>query len=109
MADCSLDPHVVLGVTVGASTDAVRTAYKRAALESHPDKGGSKEAFQRVALAFEQLCGLRGDWQKEATADASASKRETPPTPRGQRGRPRKSKTRTRSRGHSSGPRGKQQ
>eukprot|EP00971_Amphidinium_carterae_P268186 5320731-Amphidinium_carterae.1 len=35
--------HEVLGVPLGATADVVRAAYKRAALESHPDKGGSKD------------------------------------------------------------------
>eukprot|EP00971_Amphidinium_carterae_P038857 763689-Amphidinium_carterae.1 len=38
-----MQPQEVLGVPLGASADVVRAAYKRAALESHPDKGGSKD------------------------------------------------------------------
>lgn len=45
----------VLGVPTSASTSEVRTAYRRAALCSHPDKGGSAESFHRVAVAFEVL------------------------------------------------------
>eukprot|EP00971_Amphidinium_carterae_P011648 229264-Amphidinium_carterae.1 len=56
-----MDPHEVLNVPWGAPAELVRAAYKRAALESHPDKGGTKEAFQRVVLAFEQLSGLNSD------------------------------------------------
>eukprot|EP00438_Fugacium_kawagutii_P013859 Skav234043 [mRNA] locus=scaffold461:156231:157481:- [translate_table: standard] len=38
-----------------ASTDEIKTAFKRRALEVHPDKGGSKEAFHRVYQAFVTL------------------------------------------------------
>jgi len=55
-----MEPHEILGIPLGAATDVVRAAYLRAALESHPDKGGTNEAFQRVGWAFEQLSGLRG-------------------------------------------------
>eukprot|EP00971_Amphidinium_carterae_P192575 3821470-Amphidinium_carterae.1 len=43
-----MQPHEVLGVPVGAPVDAVRAAYKRAALESHPDKGGTKDSRAQV-------------------------------------------------------------
>eukprot|EP00971_Amphidinium_carterae_P020839 410970-Amphidinium_carterae.1 len=68
MAGSSFNPHDILGVPVGASIDVLRAAYKRAALESHPDKGGSKEAFQRVALAFEELSAAGGDWKGQPWA-----------------------------------------
>mmetsp|Transcript_100478 Transcript_100478/g.322396 ORF Transcript_100478/g.322396 Transcript_100478/m.322396 type:complete len:665 (-) Transcript_100478:258-2252(-) len=45
----------VLGIEFRASTQDVRAAFKRSALEVHPDKGGCKEAFQLVLLAFETL------------------------------------------------------
>eukprot|EP00971_Amphidinium_carterae_P057470 1136222-Amphidinium_carterae.1 len=38
-----MQAHEVLGVPLAAPAEAVRAAYKRAALESHPDKGGSKD------------------------------------------------------------------
>jgi len=45
----------VLGVGRGASAAEVRAAYRRRALESHPDKGGDPRCFHRVAAAFEVL------------------------------------------------------
>mmetsp|Transcript_69057 Transcript_69057/g.225147 ORF Transcript_69057/g.225147 Transcript_69057/m.225147 type:complete len:418 (+) Transcript_69057:62-1315(+) len=45
----------VLEVEVGASGQDIRAAFKRRALAVHPDKGGCKEDFQRVLLAFETL------------------------------------------------------
>lgn len=51
----------VLGITVDASeplpcADTVRTAYRRLALQAHPDKpGGSKVAFQELQNAYEAV------------------------------------------------------
>jgi len=47
--------YAELGVTPSAPLDVLRLAFKRRALIVHPDKGGTKEAFQRVMLAFEVL------------------------------------------------------
>lgn len=38
-----------------ASASEIRTAYRRAALLTHPDKGGSAAAFHSIAFAFEVL------------------------------------------------------
>jgi len=38
-----------------ASASEIRSAYRRAALLAHPDKGGSAAAFHSVAFAFEVL------------------------------------------------------
>lgn len=47
--------YAVLAIDPSASPQDVRFAFKRRALAVHPDKGGSKEAFQQVLLAFETL------------------------------------------------------
>lgn len=57
-ASSALDPYAVLGLCAGASVVEVRAAYRRYALLTHPDKGGSKEAFQAVVNAFEVLSSL---------------------------------------------------
>eukprot|EP00928_Gymnodinium_smaydae_P041598 TRINITY_DN2812_c0_g1_i2.p1 TRINITY_DN2812_c0_g1~~TRINITY_DN2812_c0_g1_i2.p1 ORF type:complete len:550 (+),score=64.67 TRINITY_DN2812_c0_g1_i2:57-1706(+) len=49
------DLYAVLGVDEGSDFSAIRTAYKRAALAAHPDKGGTAERFRLVAHAFEVL------------------------------------------------------
>ena len=65
----------VLGITSATPPSEVRSAFKQRALVLHPDKGGSKEAFQQVLLAFEVLsdpeepCGLRAQavgWRTRA-------------------------------------------
>lgn len=47
--------YSALGLTRGASADEVKRAYRRLALECHPDKGGDAEAFRTVSEAFEVL------------------------------------------------------
>jgi len=60
--------YATLGVTIGASAEAVKTAYKRCALEFHPDRNrnaNAKTQFQRVAEAWLVL----GDPVKKAHFD----------------------------------------
>lgn len=49
------DFYILLNIQPDANKAAVRTAYRQAARLAHPDKGGSKERFQLVAVAFEVL------------------------------------------------------
>ncbi|CAE8610112.1 unnamed protein product [Polarella glacialis] len=56
--DCSdeLPPHyTALSIGVRASPEEVRSAYRRAALATHPDKGGDSAVFLLVVRAFEVL------------------------------------------------------
>ena len=50
-------PYDVLGVDRDADEDEIRSAYRDRVLESHPDHGGSMEAFGRVRTAYEKLAG----------------------------------------------------
>lgn len=55
------DPSDVLGVPTNADDATIRAAYRRCALLTHPDKGGSEEAFLRISRAFSALTDpLRG-------------------------------------------------
>ena len=47
--------YAIRKIPPSASQSEVKAAYKRQALASHPDKGGSSLAFQQVVAAFEQL------------------------------------------------------
>ena len=40
---------------VALTEDALRTAYKKAALKAHPDKGGSEQRFEAVTRAYAYL------------------------------------------------------
>jgi len=55
-----LSAHAVLGVEAGASSVEIRAAYKKRALATHPDQGGSDEAFRAVQRAYEKLSGTHG-------------------------------------------------
>jgi len=60
----------VLGVQPDASPASLRRAYLQLALASHPDKGGSSEAFQRVQAAYDAAS------QRVAVASSSAAKKK---------------------------------
>lgn len=47
--------YALLGVTPRSNAEEVRAAYKKRALETHPDKGGDPEEFRRVKQAYEFL------------------------------------------------------
>eukprot|EP00928_Gymnodinium_smaydae_P037192 TRINITY_DN25861_c0_g1_i1.p1 TRINITY_DN25861_c0_g1~~TRINITY_DN25861_c0_g1_i1.p1 ORF type:complete len:610 (-),score=54.03 TRINITY_DN25861_c0_g1_i1:38-1867(-) len=48
-------PYEILGVPQDVLVSELRAAFKKRALEVHPDKGGQKERFQSVLAAFEIL------------------------------------------------------
>ncbi|CAE7520306.1 LDJ2 [Symbiodinium sp. CCMP2456] len=56
----------VLGLQQNASLEDIRLAFKQRALEVHPDKGGTKEAFHRVYQAFETLVARQRREQYDA-------------------------------------------
>ena len=60
VVQASSSAHGVLGVAPGASSAEIRAAYKRRALATHPDQGGSDEAFRAVQRAYERLNGTSG-------------------------------------------------
>ncbi|HET8933700.1 MAG TPA: J domain-containing protein [Polyangiales bacterium] len=45
----------VLGLSAGASMTALKRAYQKRALETHPDQGGDPDAFRAVQRAYEKL------------------------------------------------------
>lgn len=50
-----IDLYRLLGIKRGATKAEVRKAYRRKAKVSHPDKGGSAEAFSALTMAHEVL------------------------------------------------------
>jgi len=52
-------PFEVLGVDRDAGPREIHRAYRRRVKETHPDQGGSAEAFQRVREAYEELSSGR--------------------------------------------------
>lgn len=62
------DYYQILGVTKSASAEEIKKAYRKLALEYHPDRNKTKEAeakFKEVTKAYEVL----GDPQKRQTYD----------------------------------------
>ncbi|CAE7304579.1 dnaJ [Symbiodinium natans] len=70
-----LQPHDVLQIQPGSNEEDVKAAYKRRALETHPDKGGDVEEFRAVRKAYEQLLK-----DSPARPAAAASPPQTKPT-----------------------------
>lgn len=58
-----------LGVSKTATKEEIKKAYKKKAIEHHPDKGGDEEIFKNVAHAYEIL----SDDDKRRKYDATGS------------------------------------
>lgn len=52
------DALAILGLTWPCSEEDVRTAWKRAAFESHPDRGGTHDEFVTIHRAYEMCLAL---------------------------------------------------
>jgi molecular chaperone DnaJ len=49
------DYYEVLGVGKDASADEIKKAFRRAAIEHHPDRGGDEQKFKEINEAYEVL------------------------------------------------------
>lgn len=55
MATTKRDYYEVLGVDKTASPDEIKKAFRRLAIEHHPDRGGSEDKFKEINEAYEVL------------------------------------------------------
>ncbi|GFZ82239.1 J domain-containing protein [Nesterenkonia alkaliphila] len=74
------DFYAVLGVSPDAEPQAIRAAYRRAARQHHPDRGGSAEKFHQVQSAWEVLGSpeSRAEYDRGRRHPGSAASAETP-------------------------------
>jgi curved DNA-binding protein CbpA len=47
-----LDPYKILNLSKNFDEKTLKKAYLRAAMKSHPDRGGSPQGFQQVSIAY---------------------------------------------------------
>lgn len=57
----------VLGVSETSTQDEIKKAYRKKAVESHPDKGGDEEVFKKISEAYDVL----GDETKRQQYDSN--------------------------------------
>ena len=63
--------YVTLGVTETATQEEIKKAYRKLAMQHHPDKGGDTNKFQEIQAAYDAI----NDDQKRAQYDAERSGR----------------------------------
>ncbi len=68
----------VLGIPEKSSPEEIKTAYRRAVKQTHPDMGGEEEAFRQINEAYERLLkraempeGTKPDSTDSAAAEAA--------------------------------------
>ena len=47
--------YEILGVDENATGDDIKKAYRKLAMEHHPDKGGNEEQFKKISQAYDTL------------------------------------------------------
>jgi len=48
-------PYDILGTTNDTPWGEIKTAFRKLAMQHHPDKGGDPEVFRKIRAAFEVL------------------------------------------------------
>ena len=67
-----MDPYGALGIQRGASDADVKKAYRKLAMQHHPDKGGDPEQFKQIQGAYDILSDpqKRQNFDQFGSADA---------------------------------------
>ncbi len=71
----------VLGINQNATKEEINTAYKKASLRAHPDKGGSEEEFKKINHAKSVLMDDKRRRIYDMTGDESENPVERGPGP----------------------------
>lgn len=50
-----MDYYATLGLRRGASDDEIKRAYRKLAMQHHPDRGGDQNKFKEISTAYEAL------------------------------------------------------
>jgi curved DNA-binding protein CbpA len=56
-----MNPYSILGIDKNYTEESLKKAYIRKAVKTHPDKGGDKDAFQQVTIAYTLLLKKLGE------------------------------------------------
>tara|TARA_Y100000593_G_scaffold93735_1_gene189796 strand:- start:1290 stop:1895 length:606 start_codon:yes stop_codon:yes gene_type:complete len=64
-----MDPYKILGVNKNASQDEIKKAFRKKALEHHPDKGGNEEKFKQINEAYSMISDSGKRSQHDAMRD----------------------------------------
>ena len=73
-----MDYYAILGVSKDASPEEIKKAYRKLAMEHHPDRGGDVARFQEISQAYDTLSDPakksaydtpQSDWQRWAPPD----------------------------------------
>jgi DnaJ-class molecular chaperone len=59
------DFYQILGVAENATQDEIKKAYRRLAVEHHPDKGGDENKFKEISESYDTI----GDENKRSQYD----------------------------------------
>lgn len=66
------DPYSILGIPRTSSNEEAKKAYRKMAMEHHPDRGGNEEKFKRIKGAWEMIDN--GLFEASSTAHSSTPK-----------------------------------
>ena len=47
--------YETIGVSENATQEEIKKAYKKKAIQHHPDKGGDEEMFKKISVAFDTI------------------------------------------------------
>ena len=50
-----LNPYKILGISKAYTEESLKKAYLKKAMKAHPDRGGSKDEFQKISIAYTVL------------------------------------------------------